>query len=325
MLMLSLLLTYVALSAGMIYFENWRVLDGFYFGMEALTTVGFGEFTPTNDRSKILCLVLIPFGIALGFGAGFLLLQDAIRYVLNRRNPDMITGSPKEHTIVCGYGRVGEVVVRTLEPLGIPTVVIELNPDKQPRLEDAGLNHIIGSALDQEVLSRAGLEDAATVVSTFENDAQNVYLTLEVRDRRPDISVVATASNQEAIRPLRLAGATRVISPSSIAGEMLAKSAVNPDVIDILTEASDVSSHGDTFGQVAVQEGSWLVGQTLSAVGKRAPGALVMMVKEDGKVRLAPGGSMAIREGMVLAVVGRSDSIRAMSQVTEPEDSSSTL
>jgi hypothetical protein len=45
--------------------EDWSWVDSFYFSAVALTTVGFGDVTPTSDLSKIFTVFYIFGGISL--------------------------------------------------------------------------------------------------------------------------------------------------------------------------------------------------------------------------------------------------------------------
>jgi len=45
--------------------EGWEWVDSFYFSAVALTTVGFGDFTPTTTGSKLFTVFYIIGGIAL--------------------------------------------------------------------------------------------------------------------------------------------------------------------------------------------------------------------------------------------------------------------
>ena len=45
--------------------EDWSWVDSFYFSAVALTTVGFGDLTPTTDASKIFTVFYIFSGISL--------------------------------------------------------------------------------------------------------------------------------------------------------------------------------------------------------------------------------------------------------------------
>lgn len=47
------------------YLENWNIIDAFYFVTMTATTVGYGDFAPTNTISKIFTIIysitIIPF------------------------------------------------------------------------------------------------------------------------------------------------------------------------------------------------------------------------------------------------------------------------
>jgi hypothetical protein len=47
------------------YLEDWSWVDSFYFSAVAVTTVGFGDLTPTTDGSKLFTVAYIFAGIAI--------------------------------------------------------------------------------------------------------------------------------------------------------------------------------------------------------------------------------------------------------------------
>ena len=45
--------------------EDWSWVDSLYFSVVAVTTVGFGDFTPSADASKIFTVVYLLMGISI--------------------------------------------------------------------------------------------------------------------------------------------------------------------------------------------------------------------------------------------------------------------
>jgi len=45
--------------------DDWSWVDSFYFSVVAVTTVGFGDFTPTTDASKLFAVLYILVGISI--------------------------------------------------------------------------------------------------------------------------------------------------------------------------------------------------------------------------------------------------------------------
>lgn len=84
-------LSLIALLVGTVVYrvlEDWGWVDAFYFSAVTLTTVGFGDFTPTTAASKIFTVFYIFSGISLiGLFLNQWLKHHATR--LNKRvNPD---------------------------------------------------------------------------------------------------------------------------------------------------------------------------------------------------------------------------------------------
>ncbi len=61
-------LTSVIIGSGTVFYrfaEDWSWLDSLYFTVITLTTVGYGDFSPTRAGSKVFTIVLILMGIGL--------------------------------------------------------------------------------------------------------------------------------------------------------------------------------------------------------------------------------------------------------------------
>lgn len=58
----------VTLAVGTIIFraiENWSWIDSFYFSAVSLTTVGYGDYTPTTDGGKLFAVLYLFIGIGI--------------------------------------------------------------------------------------------------------------------------------------------------------------------------------------------------------------------------------------------------------------------
>ena len=80
-----------------------------------------------------------------------------------------------------------------------------------------------GDAREDEALERAGAENAKGIVTTFKDDAHNVFVLVSARNLNPEIIAVATASSLETADKICSIGADRVVPTELAAGQMLAK------------------------------------------------------------------------------------------------------
>jgi hypothetical protein len=48
--------------------EGWRVIDSLYFTVITLTTIGYGDFSPTRDISKIFTIFFVVAGVSFILG-----------------------------------------------------------------------------------------------------------------------------------------------------------------------------------------------------------------------------------------------------------------
>ena len=46
--------------------ESWNWIQSFYFSVVTITTVGYGDFIPTNDFSRLFTAIYILVGVSIG-------------------------------------------------------------------------------------------------------------------------------------------------------------------------------------------------------------------------------------------------------------------
>lgn len=137
-----------------------------------------------------LAFFAIPiFGI-LVLGQGLVRLGRAL---LNRDVWSKAMASTyKEHTIVCGLGKVSTRVTRWILDLHEEVVAIENDPNN-PFIAEVrrwGVPVVIADARRPEVLLDAGITQAESIVPCTSDDLMNLSIALEARRLVPEIKVV---------------------------------------------------------------------------------------------------------------------------------------
>ncbi|MEW6243949.1 MAG: potassium channel protein [Bacillota bacterium] len=318
---LLLVAVYAVAVTGYMLVEGLSLLDSLYFTVATMTTLGYGDIVPRSVAGRLLTIVLAPAGLVVVFGIGMSMVGDFFRlmYMGVFETPTRRLHRVQNHFVVCGYGKVGSPLAAHLKKMGQQVVVIEMNEERAKCVVEDGHMVVVGDALKDSTLKRAGIDKARALITTFSEDTDNVYLILEALDLRKDLEVISTATNRVAARRLYLAGAKRVVSPNLVGAEMLAKSAVNPSVMQLMSELTDASEVEEKINQVPVADGSALVGKTLRDLSSLGLSVKVVLIKKGGYMRVSPGGDHQIEAGSVLVVAGTGPEIEKIERLAQAD------
>ncbi len=207
----------------------------------------------------------------------------------------------EKHYILIGYGDVGRSIASALEKAHVHFVVIDMN---EAKLKDRGFDYYVGNGTDEEILIKAGLKDASTVIIVLNNDDDIIFATLIARNINPHCIILARANTTKSIDKIYRAGADYVASLSIIAGQMLAHIAIGHQQDSILM------LEGLEIGKHRITSDSHLVGKSIADAGIRSSiGCTIIGIEENGKTTTDIDPSIILREGMTLAIIGNSEQI----------------
>ena len=128
----------------------------------------------------------------------------------------------KNHVIICGFGRVGQILARFLEQEHIPSVALDLDQIRISTSALAGEHAFFGDARRPEVLASAGLARARMIVISFADEPAALETLKHIRALRLDIPVFVRTRNDSNLKTFQEAGATEVVPESLEASLMLA-------------------------------------------------------------------------------------------------------
>ena len=176
--------------------------------------------------SAMISIILTPFIYSLTSNLSTRLIQARVlRPLMPADAPQSVEEVAKisDHVVICGHGRVGGNVAQMLRQLQIPHVVIDLDPAVISSLRDRGIPCIYGDAGNREVLSKAGLKDAALLLIAMP-DPTAARLALDHALRiNPQLDVVARVHSDFELDFLRGRGASELVQPELEASIELAR------------------------------------------------------------------------------------------------------
>jgi len=303
--------------------ESWH--EALYRTAVTATLTGL-DSTPRGTGAELLTIAIALAGVAI-FGY---LVAGALDAIANevagetrrtKRRLRMID-QLNDHFIICGYGRVGRRVAQEFGANGVPFVVLDFSEDAIEAAREVGILFVEGNGVEDEDLAQAGLERARGLVASSDSDADNLYITLSARAARPDLSIVARASDEDAQRKLRLAGADRVVMPYATAGRVMANLVLKPQVTAFLDVV--MTAEGDDFRleEIEVTSTCARAGRTLRDLRVREEtGAMIVAVrKPDGRFDTTPDPEELIDVGDVLIGVGTAEEIRRLEDFFAPRE-----
>jgi voltage-gated potassium channel len=93
--------TVIILGLGTIVYriaEGWSWVDSFYFCAITLATIGYGDFTPTSDFTKLFTVLYALLG--LGIVATFVTVLVRAPYEAEKRDTEVVAGSRRSTMVL---------------------------------------------------------------------------------------------------------------------------------------------------------------------------------------------------------------------------------
>ena len=324
-LLAAVLLTLVAGTVGfrLILHESW--FQSFYRAVITSTLTGL-DTVPSTDGARLLSIAMVLAGLTIIAYAGAVIVEviagGVLTGVLAERRRERAIQRLSDHFIICGYGRVGRRVAEEFRAAGVPYVVLDKTEDAIAAAQEHGDLMIHGDATEDEDLLRAGLERAKGLVASSDSDADNLYITLSARAQRPELTIVSRASDEDAEKKLRLAGADRVVLPYASAGRVIANLVLKPQVAAFLDAVTTATGTDLQLAEIEVHSTCPQAGRTIRDLRVRhETGAIIVALrKPDGSFDTTPEPEVAIEAGDVLIGVGSPDEIRRLEDLFAPAD-----
>ncbi len=209
--------------------------DSAYFTFVTYSTLGYGDILPRTDNAKLFTVSMVAMGLTSFITAFSVLLGPA----LERRMKGVLRimsrlQSFTDHVIICGYSSVAESAIDELQERGVPYVVIEDREDLVLSLRGKGHEVFQGNAARKEVLEEANLSQARALIAVRDSDSENLLIAITAVQCREASKgsrcrVIVRVEDEENVRKAERIGADEVISPSTMAGRLMAVKALEAD------------------------------------------------------------------------------------------------
>ncbi len=305
--------------------SGWSLGDAAYMVMLTIFSVGYGEVHPINTpwlRGLTMATILLGCTsmIVLTGALVQFLAHLQIRSLLGIDRMKAQIDKLSNHTIICGYGRIGQQLAHELAEAGEGFVIVERDPDKFIVAQASGYPCLTADAAEESSLLAAGIERARVLATVLPSDATNVFITLSARSLNPDLQIIARGEVPSTERKLIHAGADKVVLPMHIGAERIAEMILYPTTAQLLEESAGLRDlrrglHdvGLELEALTVPRNSALAGATVADAEREGKGGFfIIQIERPGSPIIArPGKNFIIDAGDSVILVMRGNNVTA--------------
>ncbi|MEM9088109.1 MAG: NAD-binding protein [Cyanobacteria bacterium P01_F01_bin.53] len=297
---------------------GWTPLDAIYMVVITIFGVGYGEVKPLETTSLRVFTILVIIAGALSVAytvAGFvqMVTQGEIRRALHLRQMTQDIQNLTNHVIVCGYGRMGQMLAQKLEADQQRFIILDRDPARIAAAEAQGYLVYLGNATDEDHLQSVGITRARALSTVLPDDAANVFISLTARELNRKLMIVARGTLPSSEKKLRLAGADQVILPATIGALRMAHLISHPHAVNFVAQDDGRANLNEMLAEIDIQVNelsvsleSPLLGRTIGDVESRALGTFIVVAlrRADGTVNIHPDSGEPLREGDAVMIMG---------------------
>ncbi|MEM7347176.1 MAG: potassium channel protein [Chloroflexota bacterium] len=304
-------------TGGYMWIEGWSFDDAIYMTVITMSTIGYGEIKPLSANGRIFTIGLIVVGVIIAsytITATIELFtsEEFLENIRNRRRQRALS-KLSNHTIICGYGRLGNSLSHELKKEDSDVLVIDPKQEAIQRCAHDGFLSLLGSAADEEILNEAGIHRAKALVAAAQSDADNVFIVLTARGICPDLEIISRCNSATTIPKLEKAGANQVISPHMIAGRRMAQLLTRPNVVNFLDGILKFGDHEMRIEELIIDEKAPIVNMTLREAKLKVA---VLAVDHPGKmVSTHPNADTKLLPGTALIAMGLDEELTKLEEM----------
>ena len=232
-----------------IYLETGPITEKetpFWWAIVTMTTVGYGDFYPATPEGRFFAVIIMFAGISL---VSLLTATISSIYVAKRIREDkgLEKVDIRDHIILCGWNKNAESIIdslrnltdqKTLELVLINEIHEDIVNHLKNKYKDVDLYFVAGDFTSEEILNKASIVNAKTVIIIPNLDDENIgspdektiFATLTIKSLVSSVRVVAYLMQRENLTHIRRANVDEVVLSDDFGAYMLASHVMDPGI-----------------------------------------------------------------------------------------------
>jgi len=153
----------------------------------------------------------------------FAKIEWAFKWMEPKNQKEKKMRGKQTQAVVFGFKDMGSTILPTIEKLGMSYQVVDFDPQMIEKMKEKEIPHIYGDAGNEELLSFLNVEKSKLVISTIPDNQISSEIIRYLKARNSKATMILTAKSSTKAKELYKLGATFVIVPSLLGGELFAQ------------------------------------------------------------------------------------------------------
>jgi voltage-gated potassium channel len=197
------------------------LLTALYYATITMTTVGYGDIVPRTPEARLFAVSVVLLGVAV-FATSLTavvspMIHRSLQRIVNRKGRTM---KRKDHYIVIGNSSLAINTWRELVKRGQPVTRLLRDAPEEGELADTDV--VVGDSSDIDVLRQAGAHEAKAVLAMRDDDAENAFAVLAVKELAGSARTVAAVNDARHMSRIKLVQPDVIVAPKVLGGELTA-------------------------------------------------------------------------------------------------------
>ncbi|GGA09737.1 voltage-gated potassium channel protein [Dyella caseinilytica] len=197
------------------------LVTALYYAMITMTTVGYGDIVPHTPESRLFAVSVVVLGVAV-FATSLTavvtpMINRSLQRIVNQKGRIM---KRKDHYVVIGNTSLAINTWRELVKRGQSVTRLLRDAPEEGELTEVDI--VVGDSSDVDVLRQAGAHEAKAVLAMRDDDAENAFTVLAVKELAGTARTVAAVNDARHLSRIKLVQPDVIIAPQVLGGELTA-------------------------------------------------------------------------------------------------------
>ena len=226
-----------------------NLTDALYVSVVTVSTVGFGDFSPSTPEARLFVVSIIFFGITvLSTAVGATLVPSLLHKIEQLSLGKHRKMNRSGHYIIVGYSALSGNTYRELVGRSEKVTIVLRDAADSALFPGQDVDIVLGDGSDLATLKEAGGEHANAILALLDDDSENAFVILAAKELDAKVKTVAAVNDVKHLSRVRRVHPDLIIAPQVLGGELLT-SMLTGEHIDVKSIMGRLLGQSDSSGE----------------------------------------------------------------------------